>query len=74
MKEILFNMANHLLIQFCLDNGIDCSDTYPMKDGRGFSYSLRDGATGQHKIAIVTFHKMQVPTYQRGFKKDNVNV
>lgn len=64
MKEILLNMANHLLIQFCKDYGIECSGTYVKKDGRGFTYSLRDNATGQKIVARITFHKSQVPTYQ----------
>lgn len=66
MKEILQNMALHLLVEFCLEQDIDCSGTYCVKTGRGFTYSLRDSETGQFEVAQITFHKMQVPTYKRG--------
>jgi len=66
MEQILKNMALHLLTRFCLDHSIDCSNTYCVKNGRGFTYSLRDGDTGTREIAQITFHKSQVPTYRFG--------
>jgi len=63
MEQILKNMALHLLVEFCIDNNIDCSGTYCVKDGRGFKYSLRDDATGQIIIAQINFHKSQTPSY-----------
>lgn len=62
MQQILLNMANHLLIEYCLTLSIDCSDTRCIKDGRGFSYSLLRNTNG-HSVARITFHKNQVPTY-----------
>lgn len=64
MKEILQNIALFMLIDFCKDNDIDCSGTYLRKDGRGFTYSLRDQETETRRIASITFHKSQVPTYK----------
>jgi hypothetical protein len=64
MKEILHNMALDLLTRFCVNHGHDCSNTYVIKDGRGFTYSLRDGTTGEFRGARITFHKSSVPTYQ----------
>lgn len=64
MKEILHNMANHLLVEYCRGNEIDCSDTRCVKDGRGFSYQLlRNGFVSTVPVARVTFHKSQAPTY-----------
>lgn len=65
MEQILKNMANILLIEFCRANGIDCSGTYTKKNGRGFTYSLRDSATGQVEVAQITFHKSRVPSYRK---------
>lgn len=66
MKEILLNMANHLLLEFCIENNIDRGPqgTYTVKDGRGFSYKLVDQTTGQRMFARITFHKSKVPTFQ----------
>lgn len=63
MNQILMNMALFMLTQFCVENGTDCSGTYIKKDGRGFTYSLRDQETGTRRIAAITFHKSKVPTY-----------
>lgn len=61
MKEVLFNLALLDATNFCLDNGIDCSGTHLVKDGRGFSYTLmRDDAP----VLGVTFHKSSVPTHR----------
>lgn len=66
MNEILLNMANHLLIEYCKERGIDCSGTYCRKDGRGFSYTLRYKQPDHWPVldcARITFHKSSVPTY-----------
>lgn len=63
MNQILANMALMMLTEFCVANNINCSGTYVKKEGRGFTYSLRDQETGQRQIASITFHKSQVPTF-----------
>ena len=65
MELVLRNMANMLLLDFVRRNGIDTgiAGTYCKKDGRGFTYSLRDAETGQKSFATVTFHKSSVPTF-----------
>lgn len=65
MKQVLHNMAMILLGDFVREHNIDTGTkgTYVVKDGRGFTYSLRDAETGQKRLASVTFHKSQVPTY-----------
>lgn len=65
MQAILLNMANILLLQFVREHNIDIGTDgcYPVKKGRGFTYALRDGATGQREFCTVTFHRSQVPTY-----------
>lgn len=66
MEQVLRNIANRLLLEFCIKNNIDrgTQGTYTVKDGRGFSYKLVDQTTGQRTFARVTFHKSQVPTFQ----------
>jgi len=70
MKAILLNLANHMLIEFCLENKIDCSGTVVSKKGRGFTYVLTEHVTGE-EVAQIFFHKMSVPTftYNPGFRK-----
>ena len=72
MNEILLNMANHLLIEYCRAKNIDCSGTYCAKAGRattkGFSYELRKQRPEDVRfpaVARITFHKNQTPTYGR---------
>ena len=62
MKQILQNIAHIMLLRHCLDNGIDCSGTYCVKNGRGYTYSLRDNQTGQKEIARISFHKNKMWT------------
>lgn len=66
MQQILRNLANILLLDFCKASGIDTSGTHTIKRGRGFTFSLVDSETGKREIAGITFHKMQVPTYRKG--------
>ena len=63
MEQILQNMANYLLIEYCRTQHIDCAGTICVKDGRGFSYILRATKDARGTIARITFHKNQVPTY-----------
>lgn len=69
MEQVLRNMANYLLIEYCKEHNIDCSATYVTKDGRGFSYCLvvdnnvRPDFPPSCALARITFHKSQVPTY-----------
>lgn len=53
MNEILQNMANLLLIDYCRANNIDCSGTYCTKDGRGFSYIMRKDKWGCPRCAGI---------------------
>ena len=62
MKEILFNLALLDTIKFCRDNGIDCSGSHLVKNGRGYNYSLvRD--SGGLPLVTVGFSKNSVPTH-----------
>lgn len=66
MKDILYNLALSDTTNFCIHNGIDCSGSYLVKDGRGFTYNLvrySDNKT----LVTVTFHKAQVPTHTYAF-------
>lgn len=70
MNQILLNLANRMLIDYCLEQGINCSGTYCVKDGRGFSYSLcadphsrKDVDPRFPAVARITFHKHQAPTF-----------
>lgn len=62
MKEILLNLANIDLINFCKRENIDCSGTYVVKNGWSYNFSLVKEDTGR---AIVTVHftKNSVPTF-----------
>lgn len=72
MQQILHNMALIMLTTFCREHSIDCSGTYCVKNGRGFTYSLRADPYSRAvdplgpivEIASITFHKSSVPTYQ----------
>ena len=73
MNEILLNTALWMLNDYCKENGIDCSGTYCVKLGRGFTYALRvdpysrviDNLEPVINIATITFHKSQRPTFSR---------
>lgn len=62
MQDVLRNMANWLLIEFCKANNIDCSNSRVAKNGRGFKWSLVDYDSGRQFVTI-TFFKNQVPHY-----------
>lgn len=60
MKDIILNLANINLINFCIENNIDCSNTHIVKNGRGYNYSLvRNGVS----IVTVMFSKNSVPKH-----------
>jgi hypothetical protein len=40
MKDILLNLANREMLEFCKENGIDPSGTHVEKMGRGYRYKL----------------------------------
>lgn len=66
MEQVLKNLANQMLIEYCKAKSIDCSGTYCTKDGRGFSFTLRKQKPEDIRwpdIARITFHKNQTPTY-----------
>ena len=62
MKQILINLANVLMLDYCEKQGIDPSNSRVVKDGRGFAYSLVDYDTGKGIVA-VQFNKHATPTY-----------
>ncbi len=65
MQKILQNLAMIDMLNFCKANKIPTDNTYCVKDGRGFRYSLVRPVEGKKVKAIVsvTFHKSQVPTH-----------
>lgn len=63
MKEILYNLANIDLINFCKTNNIDCSGTYVLKAPRGYKYTLVRQDKNHTPLVEVTFYKRQVPTH-----------
>lgn len=62
MEKVLLNLANIDLINFCREQGIDCSGTSIVKIGRGFTYSLVSSEKRQ-AIATVSFSKNSVPSH-----------
>lgn len=52
MQDVLLNMANRELLEFCKENNINPSGTHVEKMGRGFRYKLvRDG----HPLTTVPY-------------------
>lgn len=62
MQEILLNLANIHLLQFCKEQGIDPSGSHVEKIGRGFAYNLISDETGNAFVGLI-FHKNSRPTY-----------
>lgn len=60
MKEILLNLANWHMIQFCLQNNIDCSNTQVFKQYRGYTYAL---VRNNKPIVSVYFSKSSAPAF-----------
>lgn len=65
MNDILLNLANVLLLQWCKGEGINTSNSFIKKMGRGFTYGLCDYPTGK-VFAQVTFTKNTTPDYWWG--------
>lgn len=63
MKQILANLALFDLIAFAHQNGINCSGSRLVYNGR-FKYSLVTTEGGK-LLASVQFHKTSVPTHSR---------
>lgn len=63
MKAILLNLANILMLEYCKQNNIDCSGTYPEKEGRGYKYNLIRETTGKPIVSII-FDKSNNPLYR----------
>ncbi len=65
MQKILQNLAMIDMLTFCKENKIPTDNTYCLKDGRGFKYSLVRPVEGKTVKAIVSveFHKYAVPTH-----------
>ncbi len=62
MIEILKNIANYSMIDFCIENKIDCSDSVCIKTARGFKFALVSTKTGR-TIVSVTFTKNSRPKF-----------
>lgn len=67
MENVLRNMANRELLDFCKENGIDPSGTICQKDGRGFRFSLYQTENG-YKLVTVLLSKGSVPTFTISLK------
>lgn len=65
MQDVLLNLANREMLEFCKENGIDPSGTYPEKMGRGFRYRLVQENQPLTTVPFisVTFSKNSVPTF-----------
>lgn len=68
MQDVLRNLANFLLIEFCKEQGIDPSGSHVMKNGRGFVYSLVSTGT-ERPFVSVAFSKHSSPIYQKHFEE-----
>lgn len=61
MKEILSNLANVLLINYCKEHNIDCSGTHLEKVDRKFTYRLMKTETNE-RVAVAVFRKNTAPS------------
>lgn len=62
MDKILLNLANFLLVQYCIDNNIDCSGTYVYKYNRRYMYALLKTDTGK-LVVLVKLNNYSTPSY-----------
>lgn len=65
MKEVLLNLANRELLEFCKENGIDPSGTHVEKMGRGYRYKLVRDAHPFTTVPYVSvlFSKNNTPQF-----------
>ena len=63
MKAILLNLANNMMLEYCKKNNIDCSGSYPEKEGRGYKYNLISETTGKPIVSVI-FDKYRIPEYR----------
>ena len=62
MNEVLQNLANLHLLRFCKEYNIDPSDSFVVKTGRGFAYSLCDYRSRKPFVSLV-FQKSATPIF-----------
>lgn len=65
MQDVLLNLANIMLLDYCKREGIDPSGSHVHKAGRGFTYTLRNNSDDKVFCAI-TFKKDAIPEYWWG--------
>lgn len=68
MEKILYNLALVDSINYCKENGIDCSGTHLFKYPRRFTYALVKDETGE-AILTTTFHKNSIPTRSLNYSR-----
>ena len=64
MKDVLKNLANLAMIDFCIENKIDCAGSACIKHTRGFKFALVSIETGKN-IVSVEFTKNSCPKFVR---------
>lgn len=62
MQDVLLNLANIHLLEYCTQHGIDPSGSHIKKVGPGYYYSLLSDETDDELVS-VTFFKSAVPRY-----------
>lgn len=65
MQDVLKNLANIMLLDYCKEQRIDPSDSHVIKNGRGFAYSLVNNSD-EKVFCTITFKKSAVPSYWWG--------
>lgn len=65
MNDILLNLANVLLLQYCKEEGIDPSGSHVKKTDRGYVFGLANDSD-ERVFVQVTFTKNTVPQYWWG--------
>lgn len=65
MQDVLMNLANLQMLQYCKEQGIDPSDSYVAKTDRGFVYGLKNNSDNRTFVQ-VTFTKNSVPRFWWG--------
>lgn len=60
MQQIIKNIALVNLTEYCVENNIDCSDTYIHKYDRQFKYALCK-TDNKKQIITITYYKNRTP-------------